>query len=140
MPDANPHPPDAFVRMCGSTPSVPAGTSGQLASDTFAIAWQALSGPPENVNPMLGANRVTIDVAKGTAHYDSTTCAECTFDHAGTDAGNGCLLMMAGNDGSPSHDAYYLCSTSSGVIAEITWCGYPGPPDARTWRMTGAVP
>lgn len=140
MPDANPHGPDAMIRMCGSAPVKPVDATGQVATGTFAITWTPLIGPPENVNPLVGTNRLTIDVAAGTARYDSTTCAECAFDHHGTLDSNGCLLIVAGNDGTPTHDPYYLCGASTGVIAEITWCGYPGPPDARTWRVTGTPP
>jgi len=138
MPDAGPQADSILPPACNSTttPDKPPGSTGQLADGVYAITWTPLVGPFENVNPLLGTDRLTVDLAAGTAHWDSPTCAECDFTHTGTSA-DGCLFFAAGTDGTAGREPYWLCATATGTIADITWCGYPGPPDPRTWRATG---
>jgi hypothetical protein len=138
MPDAGP-PGDALPAPgCTptGTPNKPPGVTGSLQTGVYAIAWTPIVGPPDNVNPLFGSDRLTVDVVHGTAHWDSPTCAECAFDHQGTPM-DGCLLVGLGKDGDATREPYWLCTTATGPIADITWCGYPGPPGPRTWRATG---
>jgi hypothetical protein len=138
MPDAGRASDGAPLPSCTDTgtPDKPPGATGQLATGVYNITWTPLVGAFDNVNPLLDSDRLTVDMVHGTAHWDSPTCAECAFDHSGTPM-DGCLLVPMGMDGSTTRDAYWLCSTATGTIADITWCGYPGPPDPRTWRATG---
>ncbi len=144
--DANPLLPDvraadAHPMSCNpdaqpGTPPKPPGVTGQLASGVYAITWTPLLGDLGNVNPLLGTDRLTVDMGTGDAKWDSDTCVECLFDHQGTPQ-DGCLLVGAGLDGDASRDPYWICATTDGVIADLSWCGYPGPPTLRVWRATG---
>jgi hypothetical protein len=138
MPDGGPQADSPLPPQCnpGGVPDKPPGATGQLVTGVYAISWTPIVGEFDNVNPLLGSDRLTIDMAAGTAHWDSPTCAECTFDHTGTPT-DGCLMVGPGMDGSTGRNPYWLCATATGTIADITWCGYPGPPEPRTWRATG---
>ena len=144
--DANPFLPDvraadATATSCNGdaqpgAPAKPPGASGQLASGVYTIAWTPVLGDFDNVNPLLGTDRLTVDMSSGGARYDSDTCVECVGDHHGAPQ-DGCLLVDAGQDGTASRDPYWICATADGVIADLSWCGFPGPPALRTWRATG---
>ena len=143
--DANPFLPDARAAdaapmSCGGQdmPPKPPGAAGQLVSGVYAITWTPVLGTIGNVNPLLGTDRVTIDMSAGGARWDSATCVECVGDHHGA-AQDGCLLVAAGLDGTASRDPYWICATADGVIADLSWCGFPGPPALRIWRATGAL-
>jgi hypothetical protein len=133
-PDVRPS--DAMVPVCVSPAEKPPEATGTIASGVFAITWTAVHGEIGNINPLITTDRLTIDAAAGTARYDNPSCPECLATHTGA-LDDGCLRFARGNDGATTRDEYLLCATSTGVIATITWCGFPGPPAPRTWRVTG---
>jgi hypothetical protein len=134
VPDS--HPADAEIPVCVTPAVKPTGATGTLASGVYPIAWTPIKGELGNLNPLVGTDRLTVDVAAGTARYDHAGCVDCVGTHTGTMV-DGCLLVPRGSDGSATRDEYLLCASDTGVIADLTWCGYPGPPAPRTWKVSG---
>src|SRR4029079_16722724 len=105
-------------------------------SGVYVITWTPIAGEVGSVNPLIDTTRLTIDTAAGTARYDSASCADCVGMHSGVIV-DGCLVVARGADGITSRREYQLCATATGVIADLVWCGFPGSPDPRTWRVIG---
>src|SRR5262249_45010159 len=129
-------PDDARVATCEPMTRKPPGATATLASGAYTITWTKVSGPLGNVNPLAATAQLTVDTVAGTARYDGGSGPECERPPHGA-MNDGCLDVEAGSDGTPMHTEYLLCATKTGVVADIMWCGYPGPPDPRVWRVTG---
>ncbi len=103
---------------------------------TWAITWTCVAGCTIGAINPLAYNDVLVVAPDGTATYQSTTCADCGAVHAMT-ATASCLTVAAGEDFGVVREAYEACATGGVLAAELTWSGYPGPFEPRTYRLRG---
>jgi hypothetical protein len=114
---------------------VPAPVDG-----TWDLTWSCLSCEPGDVNPLQYAT--TLTVTDGSLVYAGDACKGCGATHTGTENNPGtCVDVPAGTVVDElSWDAYTLCAFVDGINGQITFTGYPGPPDARTYWLSGDPP
>ena len=104
----------------------------------WRIAWTCPDCAIGAYNPLSHTQSLTVD--GNVVRYESDECIECGAEHIGVRAGE-CLEVPAGVDFGVARSAYAICpsTTSFGSIeADITWSGYPGPPEPRTAHMVSA--
>ncbi len=125
---------------CGAdAPDAPdAGTATTLMG-TWSITWTCIDGCTTGALNPLAYDDVLVIAADGTAAYASTTCADCAVVHAMTMAAS-CLTVPAGADFGVARAAYQACSEADVLSAEVTWSGFPGPAEPRTFHLVGSRP
>jgi hypothetical protein len=126
---------------CGS-PTPPADTDARMPGPVdgeWEISWTCLECQPGQINPLAYANRLVIEGS--TATYDNPDCGDCGDQHTGAPAADGtCYDVDAGTAGEIEWAAYQLCAFGNTLEGSLTFTGYPGPPEARTYALAGTRP
>jgi hypothetical protein len=103
----------------------------------WAITWDCLECEPGSVNPLAYATRLTI--AGDVLTYDDPDCGDCGDVHAGVPNLDGTCITVDGGGDEPTWDGYQLCGFGDSIEGVLTFRGYPGPPEPRTYQLDGAA-
>lgn len=102
------------------------------------LEWECVDGCAQgNVNPLRYTTDLEVDGL--TALYTSDVCGDCEREHAGDLTDDETCFVSSGDATRPQCGSYSLCAVSNEtLVGELTFSGYPGPPEPRTWRVTGS--
>jgi hypothetical protein len=104
----------------------------------WAVEWECVGGCLQgNVNPLRYTTHV--EVGELSALFTSEVCGDCDRQHTGwMESEETCFVSNGSAAERPSCAAYSLCAVSYDTMdGELTFSGYPGPPEPRTWRVSG---
>ena len=126
---------------CG-TPPPPADFDARVpgpVEGTWDVTWTCTDCQPGQINPLAYATQVAIGADAAT--YDNPDCTGCGDVHGGAPNGSGtCFEVDAGGPGGGdlSWSAYELCAFGDALEGSLTFMGYPGLPQPRTYALAGA--
>jgi hypothetical protein len=103
----------------------------------WRIRWTCPDCAIGAYNPLSHTQSLTVD--GDVVRYESDHCIECAAEHVGVRAGD-CLEVPMGVDFGVARTAYSICPSTTradSIEADITWSGYPGPPERRQAHMMG---
>jgi hypothetical protein len=129
------------LSACGGDSVAPDAPPPGSPLGAWTVQWTCIIGcHPSGAVPLQYDDRVEVlsgvDAGGEDVRWFSEGCADCTIVDHGTLAGD-CIAVASGEHDGVKHEPYTVCGTADGVEATITWTGYPGWPDPRTWKAQG---
>jgi hypothetical protein len=127
-----------LVAACGGSPPASEDVDARAPAaveGAWAITWECVSCEPGAINP-LGYTTV-VEIGATTVVYSSPDCDECGGEHTGAGNADGTCIEVDGGGSELTWSAYELCGFGEELEGELTFLGYPGPPQARTYSVTG---